>query len=175
MSNTSRPKKPSYRRSRGFTSAASLVQTRVNKAGESRGFAMTRLLTHWTEVVGDDLARLCEPIKVGYAQKGGFGATLTILVRGPAGPIVQAQSEVIRSRVNACYGYNAISRIRMTQSAAAPGFADPKTGFAHKAQPKPDPIATPEIEAATCDITDPDLRAALSGLGARIHTKTFKG
>lgn len=161
------------RRSRGFTSAASLVQGRVNQAGESRGFAVTRLLTHWTEVVGEDLARICEPVKVGYAPKGGFGATLTLLVRGPAGPIVQAQTEIIRARVNACYGYNAISRLRLTQSAVAPGFAEAQAGFASK--PKAPPRPTAEVEAATQDITDPALRDALAGLGARIHIKSSKG
>lgn len=173
MSNPPRSRQPQKRRGRGFASAASLVQARVNKAGETRGFAVTRLLTHWPEVVGADLARICEPVKVGYARKGGFGATLTLLVRGPAGPIVQAQSEVIRARVNACYGYNAISRIRMTQSAAAPGFAEAQAGFA--AKPKSPPKPTPEVAAATQDIADPALRDALAGLGARIHTKIPKG
>lgn len=170
MTNRYSPKQPPKRRSRGFASAGSLVQARINKAGESRGFAVTRLLTHWTEVVGADLARLCEPVKVGYARKGGFGATLTLLVRGPAGPIVQAQSEMIRARVNACYGYNAISRIRLTQSAAAPGFAETQAGYS--AKPKAPPEPPPQVEAATQDITDPALRAALAGLGARIHSKT---
>lgn len=160
-------------RSRGFTSAGSLVQGRVNKAGESRGFAISRLLTHWTEVVGPDIARLCEPVKVGYAPKGGFGATLTLLVKGAAGPLVQAQSETIRARVNACYGYNAISKIRMTQSAAAPGFAETQAGYT--AKPKAPPVPDAEVTRATQDVTDPDLRAALAGLGARIKARPTKG
>ncbi|MBE3638769.1 DUF721 domain-containing protein [Mangrovicoccus algicola] len=161
------------RRGRGFASAGSLVQTRVSKAGESRGFAMTRLLTHWTEVVGEDLARMCEPVKVGFARKGGLGATLTILVRGAAGPIIQAQSEVIRARVNACYGYNAIARIALTQTSGYGGFAEAQAAF--RPAPAAPPVPTPEIEAQTQGVTDPGLRDALAGLGARIHARQNKG
>lgn len=167
------PKPKARPRGRGFASAGSLVQGRINRVSEGRGFSVTRLLTHWSDVVGPEMARLCEPVKVGFAPKGGFGATLTLLVRGPAGPIVQAQSEVIRSRVNACYGYNAISRIRMTQSAAAPGFAEPAGAFA--AQPPSPPRPTPEVEETTRDVSDPQLRAALAGLGARIQSRQRKG
>ncbi|WP_138465289.1 DUF721 domain-containing protein [Poseidonocella sp. HB161398] len=172
MSDARKSKSPMQRRGRGFASAGSLVQTRISKAGESRGFAMTRLLTHWTEVVGEDMARMCEPVKVGYARKGGLGATLTILVRGAAGPIIQAQSEVIRARVNACYGYNAIARIALTQTAGHGGFAEAQAGFA--AAPPPPPAPTPEIEAQTRDVADQALRDALAGLGARINARKHK-
>lgn len=173
MTDPWKPQGPNARRGRGFSAAGRLVQDRIARAGESRGFSMTRLLTHWPDVVGADMARLCEPLKVGYAQKGALGATLTLLVRGPAGPIVQAQSETIRARVNACYGYNAISRIRLTQSAGSPGFAEAQAGFA--AAPARPPVASPEVEAATAEVADPALRAALSGLGARIQSRKSKG
>ncbi|WP_172328606.1 DUF721 domain-containing protein [Mangrovicoccus sp. HB161399] len=173
MSDAWKSRSPKTRRGYGFASAGSLVQTRIAKAGESRGFAMTRLLTHWTEVVGEDLARMCEPVKVGYARKGGFGATLTILVRGAAGPIIQAQSEVIRARVNACYGYNAIARIALTQTSGHGGFAEAQAGF--RAAPPAPPMPTPEIEAQTESVSDPGLREALAGLGARIHARKHKG
>ena len=35
----------------GFSRAAALMQTRIRSASEKRGFAVTRLLTHWAEVV----------------------------------------------------------------------------------------------------------------------------
>ena len=53
------------RRMRGFEAASGLLKDRIRSAGESRGFAVTRLLTHWPEVVGEDLARVTRPVKVG--------------------------------------------------------------------------------------------------------------
>ncbi len=57
------------RRMRGFEPASGLLKDRIRSAGESRGFAITRLLTHWADVVGADLARSTRPVKVGYANQ----------------------------------------------------------------------------------------------------------
>ena len=46
------------RRHKGFEPAARLVGERVRQAGESRGFAVSRLLTHWADVVGPEIAAL---------------------------------------------------------------------------------------------------------------------
>lgn len=160
-------------RGRGFALAGGLVQPQIRKASESRGFTVSRLVTHWAEVVGEDVARLCRPVKVAYGRTG-MGATLTLLARGAAGPMLQAQLPAIRDRVNACYGYTAISQIRLTQTSAT-GFAEGAVAYA------PAPVAgsasapTEDAEraarAATEGVTDPDLRAALAGLGARILTR----
>lgn len=65
---------------RGFEAAASLVANRVRSVGESRGFAVARLLTHWQEVVGPELAAHTRPVKISHGK--GFGATLVLLVPG---------------------------------------------------------------------------------------------
>ncbi len=170
-----RPAKPALPRRRyGFTRAGVLVEPHIRQAGEQRGFVAHRLLTHWDEIVGADIARLCRPIKVGYAR-GGIGATLTVIARGAAGPMLQVQLPQIRERVNACYGYSAISQIRVTQTAPG-GFAEPATPFG-AAPHRPVPAAPePQAEAAsaglTHGITDPELRAALQALGAQILSRS---
>ncbi len=132
---------PQKRRMRGFEPAAGLVREPVRKAGESRGFTVARLLTHWPEVVGDEIAGQTLPVKVSYG-KGGFGATLTLLTTGPSAPLVQMQLEQIRARVNACYGYNA-----------------------------PDPVAVRRAADAVSAVLDPDLRAALAMLGQNVLSR----
>lgn len=160
-------------RCRGFALAGGLVQPQIRKASESRGFTVSRLVTHWAEVVGEDVARLCRPVKVAYGRTG-MGATLTLLARGAAGPMLQAQLPAIRDRVNACYGYTAISQIRLTQTSAT-GFAEGAAAYAPA--PRADTASAPSEDAeraaraATEGVTDPDLRAALAGLGARILTR----
>ncbi len=73
------------RRSRGFEAASRLVSDRIRAAGEARGFAVARLLTHWAEIAGEDLARVTRPVKIGYARDG-FGATLTLLTTSAQAP-----------------------------------------------------------------------------------------
>ena len=75
-------KKPEQfrRHARGFESAAGLLKQRIRAAGETRGFAVSRLLTHWPEVVGADIAAMALPVKIGYGRDG-LGATLTLLTK----------------------------------------------------------------------------------------------
>lgn len=156
---------------RGFSRAASLMQTRIRKASEQRGFAVTRLLTHWTEVVGEAVAQIATPVNVSYG-KGGLGATLTVLTTGAQAPMLEMQKEQIREKVNACYGYSAISRVRITQTAPT-GFAEGRVAFAPapKAKKLTDPAVQSAADTLSSDVENDDLRAALAALGANVLTK----
>lgn len=156
---------------RGFSRAASLMQTRIRKASEQRGFAVTRLLTHWPEVVGEATAQIATPVNVSYG-KGGMGATLTLLTTGAQAPMLEMQKEQIREKVNACYGYRAISRVRITQTAPT-GFAEGRVAFAPAPASKktPDPAVQSAARALSDKIENDDLRAAVAALGANVLTK----
>ena len=160
-----------HRRMRGFERASGLLQSRIRKAGESRGFAVARLLTHWAEIVGEETARVARPVKVSYAQ-GGFVATLTVLTTGAQAPMLQADLPRIQERVNACYGYAAISRIRITQTAPT-GFAEGQAMFqpAPEAARRPDPAARAAAREAAAPVADENLRHALEALGENLLSK----
>ena len=163
------PKKP--KPTRGFAHAGGLVATRVRRAGGSRGFSETRILTNWVEIVGPSLAAIARPAKVSYA-KSGFGATLTVITQAAYGPELQMQVPTIRERVNACYGYNAISRVRITQVDKSGGLAEPAAAFAHDTSDAtpPDPQ---KVEALGLDnVKDEGLRAALEQLSTSVLTRT---
>ncbi len=147
------------------------MQTRIRNASEGRGFAESRLLTHWSEVVGDDVAGIAKPVEIGYAR-GGMGATLTLLTTGAQAPMVEMQKEQIRARVNQCYGYNAISRVRITQTAPT-GFSEGRIAFeGPDRRPKaPNPAAQKQAQEATESVGSDDLRAALARLGAHVIEK----
>ena len=152
------------RRFRGFRQAASLVAEPIRHAAEGRGFAVARLLTNWPEIVGPEVATRARPVKIAHSR-GGFGATLTLLTTGAAAPLLEMQLPQIRERVNACYGYNAISRILLTQTSAT-GFAEGRAQF-DPAPPKaraPDPETRRAAENLAAGITDPALQAALTRL-----------
>ena len=156
------------RRMRGFERTAGLLQNRIKQAGEKRGFAVARLLTHWAEIVGEDTARIARPIKVGYSQ-GGFGATLTLLTTGAQAPMLQTDLPRIQKRVNACYGYAAIARIRITQTAPT-GFAEGQANFAtaSKQPPPAPPVITDAARAVAAPVNDESLRHALESLGQNV-------
>jgi len=162
------------RRMRGFEPAAGLLRDTLRAAGEARGFAQTRVLTHWAEIVGADIAALCRPVRLRYGREG-LGGTLTLLVAGAAAPQVQMQLPAIRDRVNACYGYAAVARITLTQT-APDGLAEPAAPWV--AAPAA-PAAATAADAAAADaarladgVKDPALRAALEGLARNVISRT---
>jgi hypothetical protein len=149
-----------------------LIDNQVKRAGESRGFAVMRLLTHWESIVGADLAGMAQPVNVGYSRDG-FGATLTVLCKGAAAPMVQAQLPQIRDKVNSCYGYSAISRVRITQTAPV-GFKEGQMTFHSGPQFEPKVISE-EVKTAAKEVADDveneGLRSALEALAQNVLTR----
>ncbi len=170
MSRQPLPPPSAARRQRGFEAAASLVKAPVRAAGEARGFALARLLTHWPEIAGADVADLTRPVRMNYGREG-MGATLSLLVASAHAPMVQMMLPRIKERVNAAYGYAAVSRISLTQTSAS-GFAEGQTLFTG---PPAVPPVDPAIDAAAVEqaaaIGDAHLRSALEAMAKNIFSR----
>lgn len=150
---------------------SSLVERDIKRMGEKRGFTETRLLTHWADIAGPDTAAICRPVKVGFPRNG-FGAILTLLTTGAQAPMLQMRLPQIIDRVNACYGYRAISRIDITQTAPT-GFAEGQAEFAPRTKTRAEPDAECKAQARqkTADVGDEGLRQSLERLAANIISK----
>ncbi|NCQ22959.1 MAG: DUF721 domain-containing protein [Rhodobacteraceae bacterium CG17_big_fil_post_rev_8_21_14_2_50_63_15] len=158
----------------GFKRTSALLQPSIRRASESRGFAQSRLLTHWPEVAGEEIAAISRPVDVTYGRQG-MGATLTLLTTGAQAPMLEMQREKLRARVNAVYGYNAISRIRITQTAPV-GFAEGQADFIHRpktAAPRsPAPETAQPAATLVAPVHDDSLRAALESLARNVLTRS---
>ncbi len=100
-------------------------------------------------------------------------ATLTVLTTGPQAPMLEMQKEKLRQKVNAVYGYNAIARVRITQTAPE-GFHEGQAVFERpqKATAQPPDPATVQAAARTVrPIENDDLRSALERLGRNVLSK----
>lgn len=161
---------------KGFQRTSSILRERIRQTGETRGFAVTRVLTHWNEIVGPETAAICKPVDVKYGRQG-FGATLTVLTTGAQAPMLEMQKERLRERVNAAYGYNAISRLRITQTAPS-GFSEGQADFSPQpAQSLPSaPVADAKREGQARKIAAPvqndELRLALERLANNVFSKS---
>ncbi|UZD90910.1 DUF721 domain-containing protein [Cognatishimia activa] len=163
-------RKSSYK---GFQRTSTLLRDRIRKAGETRGFAVTKVLTHWSEIVGQETAAICKPVDIKYGRQG-FGATLTLLTTGAQAPMLEMQKEQLRQRVNSAYGYNAITRMRITQTAPT-GFSEGQARFAPEPkQIKPEPSAEVKREAheMAAPVQDTGLRDALEQLASNVLSKS---
>ncbi|WP_227269914.1 DUF721 domain-containing protein [Roseobacter weihaiensis] len=159
---------------KGFARTSSLLTQRIRAASETRGFAQSRLLTQWAEVAGAAIAAISRPVEVSYGR-GGMGATLTLLTTGANAPMLEMEKEKLRARVNAVYGYNAIARVRITQTAAT-GFAEGQVDFQQGPRTSPTPPSDPALRQKAAEVTQPvadeTLRSALARLGENILNKT---
>ena len=158
-------------RKHGFKKASVLLKKNIQKASESRGFAQSRVLTHWSEIVGEEISSVSIPTKVSY-KTDGLGATLTILTSGSSGPILEMQKEFIRTKINAVYGYNAVQKIKITQSsplALIRKNENSKSIISKKNKPKVE--ISKSLEKAVNEIDDKNLRQALEELAINVFTK----
>jgi hypothetical protein len=165
------------RRGRGFRSAAETARRRLGEAAAGHGFAEPEVLIRWPEVVGEQLSALCVPVKVSYPREQGLGATLVVRTQGARAPEVEHLGPRIIERVNQFYGYRAISRLKVTQTTGAGGFAEAPVPFAGR--PKTAPAEPGEAEIAraaklTDGIQNEALRAALTLMGAHVLARTGK-
>lgn len=163
--------KPPTRRKRGFEAAGRLVAADLRGPAEKRGFAVSKLLTHWEDIVGPETAAIALPVKITYGR--GFGGTLVLLTTGGNAPVLDMQKDAIIDKVNACHGYRAVSRVHITQTAPT-GFAEGQVAFAPKPKreaPPPDPKRLAQTLSGMETIEDTGLRDALARLGRNVLTK----
>jgi protein-disulfide isomerase len=161
-------------RAGGFRAVGGLAQSLTaglarKGAGGGRLASIVRLRSDWKAIVGPELARCTEPEAL-VAGRGGKSAAklLRLKVAGAMALEVQHMSGQIVERVNAYFGHRQIDDIRLVQGAIARA-AGPKP----IAKPAPEVVARMDAKAA--DVQDPDLRAALARLGARIATTGTSG
>lgn len=168
--NKANPPKPE-RKARGFMRMAELTPNALKSAGAKRGFAEFRLVTEWRAVVGEALARICRPVKVSYSRSGpGLGATLVLTAEGARGPEIEMQKATIIEKVNAFYGYRAVSRLSIDQS-RSPMMSAPVAGMAEAASGWTGPGITARQPKPVEGFADEGLALALARLGANVSAK----
>jgi hypothetical protein len=80
------------------------------KFGQGSGALEAR----WREVVGVEIAKRTEPVKLTRGRNGG-PSSLEIRVAGPAAAIIQHQAHEILARVNLFLGADAVQKLRIVQ------------------------------------------------------------
>lgn len=97
-----------------------------------QGLAAASIVPRWTEIVGGTLAAHTLPVR--YTPDRSGGGTLRIRVDGGWAPEIQHLEPVVIERINAFFGYRAVSRLALVQGplpgrgsapAAAPVAAEP--------------------------------------------------
>lgn len=122
---------------------AGLLRELDGKFGQGPG----ALIARWREVVGPEIARRTEPVKLTKGRGDAPGA-LEIRVAGPSAAIIQHQAQEILARVNLFLGAGSVGRLRIVQGPLRQG-----------AEVKPPPRRPAPLDAAA----EAELAAGLEG------------
>lgn len=152
---------------KGFRSASGASRTLVRTLASKKGFAEADVLLRWSEIVGEAHRDICHPLAVRFSRDRSLAATMVVECTSARAPEVEHLSPVLIERVNQFYGYRAIGRIKIVQTAGLKGFAETQASFEG---PSTDPTRADARTAAdmTSDIQNPGLRAALTRMGAHV-------
>ena len=168
-------RKPRY----GARAIGTYVAKALDPAARARGFATTALLSDWPAIVGRDLAQFTMPDRVIWPRRREDtesetsirghrveGATLVLRIQGPRAIEVQHRSGQILERVNAYFGYRAVTEMRFLQAPIA---------RAGKKRPERKPPLPPYSLPKSAAIEDDGLAHALSRLGASVKARLTRG
>ena len=127
-----------------------------------RGFGEAQLVTQWEAVIGVELAEKLTPERLAFPRGERRNGTLRLRVASAFATEAQHLEPVLIERINAFFGYGAVTRLAFTQG---PPLA---------ATPTPAPLRQLSaeeqraIDSRVAGVADPDLRAALKRLGSAV-------
>lgn len=158
------------RRPRNASPLADLVGRTVGDAFKRQGFAAVEIVTHWPEIVGEELAQRSEPIKLAWPRRDDPDSVgvLQVRVEGAYALEIQHLQPVILDRVNRYFGWKCAGRLAIRQGPVA---------FRRKRPPAHREPSAAEIEAARRAIgsfEDDALAHSVARLGALIKERGRK-
>ena len=124
------------------------------------GFVQSAIVSRWAEIVGERYAKVSSPESIRFPAGRKSGGVLTLLVEGAHSPLLQHLSPLIIERVNRFFGHEAINRVVFRQGRPLPKKPEP-------ARPQLRPVPK-ELGEGLRQIADPELRACLESLAARL-------
>ena len=151
-------------RGRGPRALAALLPKVAEPAVRKRGFSAVEVITHWTEIVGAELAADTAPEKLSFPRDARRQGTLHLAASGSVALELQHLEPVIIERINTYFGYGAVARIALTQGGAPRAPAprpEPENG-------KVPPARIAEINDSTDRVDAAPLRDALRRLGSAV-------
>ena len=147
---------------RGYArSAGDLVGDVARLTFKRFGFVQGAVVSRWGEIVGERYAKVSTPESIRFPAGKRSGGTLTLNVEGAHAPLMQHLTPLIIERVNRFFGYAAVDKIAFRQGRVE--------AVKRPVRPEPRPISR-ELGEGLREIADPELRACLESLAARLVT-----
>ncbi len=95
-----------------FKSIGKLIEPLVKRHGQSNIISISKLESMWETIVGEDMARNTQPIKI-RPVKGGQKNILHLGINGPYMAEISLQTQDIIEKINSIYLKEVISKIKL--------------------------------------------------------------
>ena len=107
---------PRSRTYEGLDSLTQEVQKLARPLLAQHGFTQVELITHWSEIMGTELALGVKPVKLTFPAKDRINGTLYVRTAGGAfALLLEHQKSRIMERINVYFGYPAVSALKIEQ------------------------------------------------------------
>jgi hypothetical protein len=127
-----------------------------------RGFFEASVFSDWHDIVGDDLADQCVPMRLVRGPEG-EGGTLHVKVTGPLALELQHLEPQVIERINSFYGFRAVAGLRLHQGPiSAPERRQPSE------TPQAEASDMAQLDENLAAVDDPELRRALREFGESV-------
>lgn len=151
-----------------LTALAKTLSPITKKLFGKKGFMEIDILTNWDKIVGKELANYSFPQKIDFKREEKNNGVLLLQV--PTGAFaleIKHRENFILEKINAYFGYKAVSQIKIVQNSAIPLYEDTPVEKA----PKPNLVTSEEnafIEDVSSKVKNQKLKEILIKLGHSI-------
>jgi hypothetical protein len=132
-----------------------------------QGFAAVEIITHWEDIVGPELARRSEPMRLVWPKREDPDSIgiLHIRVEGAYAIELQHLAPVVIERVNRYFGWRCVGRLKFAQGPITPRRKKAPT------VPEPAPEAMAEVAREIGPFEHTGLGTSLARLGAFVRQR----
>ena len=157
--------------SSGLRPVSASIRKVASTATAKRMVVLGQLLQSWEDVVGPELAAVCQPHALKVISKGEYKqATLQIAADPVHATALHYQQPLILARISRLLGHGFIQDVRVV-----PRHIAPREKAAARTAKRPFPLTESQnqrLSQALENVSDPELQAQLDRLGRAIFTRS---
>lgn len=105
------------RTTKDLQSLAQTLMPLTRKILGKNGFTETDIITNWENIISEQLAQYCSPLKIEFPRdKKNNGRLLLMVTSGAFALEISHKEKYILDKINTYFGYNAVSSIKILQN-----------------------------------------------------------
>ena len=87
----------------------------IDKNIKEKNFIEISLIKKWREIIGDDIAKFCWPIKIRFSEINNLNGIIFLKTMRGKSMEIEFKNEEIIEKLNQFFGYKAIAKISVVQ------------------------------------------------------------